>query len=107
LFKSRNLGVVIDVYHVWWDPTVYSEIARASGSIFGFHVNDWIVPLPDLLNGRGMMGDGVIEIRRLREAVTAAGYDGPVEVEIFNEKLWQLPGGELLRLIKERFLRDV
>jgi sugar phosphate isomerase/epimerase len=107
LFKSRNLGVVIDVYHVWWDPTVYSEIARASGNIFGFHVNDWIVPLPDLLNGRGMMGDGVIAIKRLREAVTEAGYSGPIEVEIFNEELWQLPGGELLRLIKERFLRDV
>ena len=98
LFKSGNLGVVIDVYHVWWDPTVYSEIARASGNIFGFHVNDWIVPLPDLLNGRGMMGDGVIAIKRLREAVTKAGYSGPIEVEIFNEELWQLPGSELLRL---------
>jgi sugar phosphate isomerase/epimerase len=73
LFKSRNLGVVIDVYHVWWDPTVYSEIARASGSIFGFHVNDWIVPLPDLLNGRGMMGDGVIEIRRNCPAANCFG----------------------------------
>ena len=77
LFKSRNLGVVIDVYHVWWDPAVYTEIARASGHILDFHVNDWIVPLPDRLNGRGMMGDGVIAIRRLREAVTQAGYVGP------------------------------
>jgi sugar phosphate isomerase/epimerase len=107
LFKSGNLGVVIDVYHVWWDPTVYSEIARASGHIFGFHVNDWIVPVPDMLNGRGMMGDGVIEIKRLREAVAEAGYGGPIEVEIFNEELWRLPGGELLRLIKDRFLTHV
>ena len=107
LFKSSNLGVVIDVYHVWWDPAVYTEIARASGHIFGFHVNDWIVPLPDRLNGRGMMGDGVIEIRRLREAVTQAGYLGPVEIEIFNEELWRLPGSELLRLAKDRFVEYV
>jgi sugar phosphate isomerase/epimerase len=107
LFNSRNLGVVIDVYHVWWDPAVYTEIARASGRIFGFHVNDWIVPLPDSLNGRGMMGDGVIEIRRLREAVTQAGYLGPVEIEIFNEELWRLPGSELLRLAKDRFVEYV
>jgi sugar phosphate isomerase/epimerase len=107
LFNSRNLGVVIDVYHVWWDPAVYSEIARASGHILGFHVNDWIVPIPHILNGRGMMGDGVIAIKRLQEAVTEAGYDGPIEVEIFNEELWQMPGEDLLRLIKERFLACV
>jgi sugar phosphate isomerase/epimerase len=107
LFKSRCLGLVIDVYHVWWDPNVYAEIERASGHIFGFHVNDWIVPVPNILNGRGLMGDGVIAIGRLREAVTKAGYGGPIEVEIFNEELWRLPGGELLRLIKERFLKDV
>ena len=107
LFKSSNLGTVIDVYHVWWDPLVYSEIARAAGHIFGFHVNDWIVPVPDILNGRGMMGDGVIAIKRLREAVTEAGYSGPIEVEIFNEELWRLPGSELLRLVKDRFLKVV
>jgi sugar phosphate isomerase/epimerase len=107
MFKSSCLGVVIDVYHVWWDPTVYSEIERASEHIFGFHVNDWIVPVPDLLNGRGLMGDGVIAIRRLRETVTKAGYHGPIEVEIFNEELWRLPGSEFLLLIKERFLKDV
>jgi sugar phosphate isomerase/epimerase len=102
--ESPDLGVVIDVYHVWWDPLVYNEVARASGQIFGFHVNDWIVPVPDILNGRGMMGDGVIEIRRLREAVDAAGYNGPIEVEIFNQHLWRQPGNELLRLAKDRFL---
>src|SRR6201995_4363876 len=77
LFKSSKLGVVIDVYHVWWDPEVYSEIARAAGHIFGFHVNDWIVPIPNILNGRGMMGDGVIAIKRLEEAVTEGDYGGP------------------------------
>jgi sugar phosphate isomerase/epimerase len=105
--KSPDLGVVIDVYHVWWDPAVYSEIARGSGHIVGFHVNDWIVPVPDMLYGRGMMGDGVIEIQRLREAVNSAGYTGPIEVEIFNQHLWRKSGKELLRLVKERFLSYV
>ena len=105
--KSESLGVVIDVYHVWWDPDLYAEIERASRHVFGFHVNDWIVPVPDILNGRGMMGDGVIEIKRLCQAVTAAGYHGPIEVEIFNDELWQLDGHELLRLVKERFLTYV
>jgi sugar phosphate isomerase/epimerase len=86
---------------------VYSEIARAAGHIFGFHVNDWIVPVPNILNGRGMMGDGVIAIERLRKAVTEAGYGGPIEVEIFNEALWRLPGTEVLRRIKDRFLKVV
>ena len=107
MFKASHLGIVIDVYHVWWDPLVYSEIARAASHIFGFHVNDWIVPVPNLLNGRGLMGDGVIALKRLRETVTEAGYGGPIEVEIFNEELWRLPGSELLRLIKDRFLKVV
>jgi sugar phosphate isomerase/epimerase len=106
-FKTESLGVVIDVYHVWWDPALASEIERASGHILGFHVNDWIVPVPDILNGRGMMGDGVIEIRRIRDLVVDAGYEGPIEVEIFNEQLWQLHGIDLLRLIKERFIASV
>ena len=105
--KSPDLGVVIDVYHVWWDPAVYTEIARGSGRIMGFHVNDWVVPVADLLNGRAMMGDGVIEIQKLREAVSRAGYTGPIEVEIFNQQLWEMPGDEVLRLVKERFLSCV
>ncbi|MBV8899536.1 MAG: sugar phosphate isomerase/epimerase [Verrucomicrobia bacterium] len=106
-FSHPHLGVVIDVYHVWWDPEVYAEVTRVAGHILGFHVNDWIVPLPDVLNGRGMMGDGVIEIERLRAAVERAGYGGPIEVEIFNEQLWRAPGIDALRLVKERFLRFV
>jgi sugar phosphate isomerase/epimerase len=106
-FNSDCLGLVIDVYHVWWDPAVFAEIARASGHILGFHVNDWIVPIPDILNGRGMMGDGIIQIKRLRECVTEAGYRGPIEVEIFNERLWELSGADLLQLIKERYLSFV
>ncbi|WP_026370566.1 sugar phosphate isomerase/epimerase family protein [Kallotenue papyrolyticum] len=102
-FPADVVGVAIDVYHVWWDPEVLPQIARAAGRILGFHVNDWIVPLPDVLNGRGLMGDGVIEIRKLRQAVDAAGYHGPIEVEIFNERLWAMDGDALLELICDRF----
>jgi sugar phosphate isomerase/epimerase len=106
-FQPRQVGLVVDVYHVWWDPQVYREIARAGERIFAFHVSDWIVPLPDTLMGRGLMGEGVIEIRRLRKAVEAAGYRGPIEVEIFNEKLWSLPSNEIVEIVCSHFLEDV
>jgi sugar phosphate isomerase/epimerase len=101
---SAGVGVAVDVYHVWWDPQVYAQISRASGQILGFHVSDWLVPPPDHLLGRGMMGDGIIEIRRLREAVEAAGYGGPIEVEIFNQRVWDTPGDEVLAQIRQRFV---
>jgi sugar phosphate isomerase/epimerase len=102
-----DAGVVVDLYHVWWDPDLYNAIGRAKGRILGFHVNDWIVPTPDLLHGRGMMGDGVIELRRIRSAVEEAGYAGPIEVEIFNRDLWATPGDQVLALMKERYLNCV
>lgn len=105
--KEPNLGVVVDVFHVWWDPDVYNQIQAASGTILGFHVSDWLVPLPDILMGRGMMGDGVIELRRLRQAVEAAGYFGPIEVEIFNQAIWDMPGDQTLQFMSERYLQHV
>jgi sugar phosphate isomerase/epimerase len=104
---GQGAGVAIDSYHVWWDPGLWSGIDAAGGRILGFHVNDWLVPTPDMLNGRGLMGDGVIELRRLRRAVDAAGYEGPIEVEIFNERLWSLPPDEALSRIVERYLAHV
>ncbi|HEV2660546.1 MAG TPA: sugar phosphate isomerase/epimerase family protein [Ktedonobacteraceae bacterium] len=104
---SPHVGVAIDVYHVWWDPQIYAQIERAAGRILGFHVNDWLVPLPDVLMGRGMMGDGVVELRRLRQAVDRAGYTGFIEVEIFNQAIWDRPGDEVLHQMCERFLRYV
>lgn len=103
---SPSVGVVIDVYHVWWDPDLEAAIEASRGRVLGFHVNDWIVPLPDVLMGRGMMGDGVIELRRLRRAVEAVGYGGPIEVEIFNQELWERDVDAVLGLVAERY-RDV
>ena len=104
---SSSAGVVIDVFHVWWDPELTVEINRARGSIVGFHVSDWPVPLPGILMGRAMMGDGVIELRKLRELVDAAGYEGPIEVEIFNETVWRMPENEVMDLLRHRFLEHV
>ena len=101
------IGVIVDAFHVWWDPEVYHEIAKAQPHLLGFHICDWITPLPDVLNGRGMMGDGWIELRALRGAAEDAGYTGPIECEIFNEALWQKPGAEVLELVKARYLKYV
>jgi sugar phosphate isomerase/epimerase len=108
-FDPQDVGVVVDVFHVWWDPELYNQIARAGENkrILGFHVSDWIVPTPDMLLGRGMMGDGVIELRKIRSAVEAAGYTGPIEVEIFNRAIWDQPGDEVLALMKQRYLEHV
>jgi sugar phosphate isomerase/epimerase len=106
-FDPQTVGVVVDVYHVWWDAMLEREIERARGRILGFHVSDWLTPTPDLLLGRGMMGDGCIDIRHIRQLVEAAGYDGLIEVEIFNQTIWDQPGDEVLQLMKERYLACV
>ena len=103
-FAPSTVGVVVDVYHVWWDPERDAEIALLGNRIAGYHVNDWLVPSRDVLLGRGMMGDGVIELRAIRGAVDRAGYRGPIEVEIFNEQVWGMPLHEVMRLTKERFI---
>jgi len=101
---SPWVGVVIDVYHVWWDPELYRQIERAGGHILGFHVNDWLNPNPEPLMGRGMIGDGVVDVGRIRRAVDAAGYDGPIEVEIFNQAIWEMPGPDVLHQMRECYL---
>ena len=105
---GRGVGVAIDVYHVWWDPDLEAEIARAgrAGTILAFHVCDWLVPTKDLLLDRGMMGDGVIDIVRIRNLVEATGYDRTVEVEIFSAgDWWQRDPDAVLAIVKERYVR--
>ncbi len=102
--RSGALGVAVDVYHVWWDPKLEAQIARAGRDrLLAFHVCDWLVPTRDLLDDRGMMGDGVIEIRRIRGWVEAAGFSGYSEVEIFSsEDWWKRPADDVLATCIER-----
>ncbi len=103
---GEGVGVAVDVYHVWWDPELAAEIARAGRNnwLHAFHVCDWLVPTRDLLLDRGMMGDGIIDIPGIRRQVEAAGYDGTVEVEIFSaETWWKRDPDEVLRVCRERY----
>lgn len=96
--KPAALGVALDAYHVWWDPKLEQQIARAGRErLLAYHVCDWLTPTRDLLSDRGMMGDGVIELKRMRGWVEAAGYAGFSEVEIFSDRdWWQRDGDEVL-----------
>ncbi|GLY24734.1 sugar phosphate isomerase/epimerase family protein [Micromonospora sp. NBRC 101691] len=98
-YPAETVGVVVDTYHLWWDDQVWAQIARAGreGRIACFQIADWVTPLPaGVLLGRGLPGTGCVELRRFREAVDAAGYVGPVEVEVFAEEVWARPGREVL-----------
>ncbi|WP_027581749.1 sugar phosphate isomerase/epimerase family protein [Bradyrhizobium sp. Ai1a-2] len=101
--RSGMLGVALDVYHIWWDPELIGQIARAGKDrLLAFHVCDWLVPTKDILNDRGMMGDGVIDIKSVRAAVEAQGYAGYSEIEIFSNDWWGRPIDEVLRTCIER-----
>jgi sugar phosphate isomerase/epimerase len=103
-FDDPLLGVCIDVYHVWWDPNLARDIGRAGKRIAGFHVCDWLLHGKDVLNDRGMMGDGVIDISGIRRQAEAAGYAGLVEAEIFSAAdWWKRPMAETLAVAKQRF----
>jgi sugar phosphate isomerase/epimerase len=88
---SPLVGVVVDVYHLWWDPALESEIQRCgrAGKLFAFHVSDWKSPTEDMLLDRGIPGEGCIDIRQIRRWVDRAGFEGFIEVEIFSKQLWQ------------------
>ena len=101
--RTGALGVALDVYHIWWDPEVLPQISRAGKDrLLAFHVCDWLVPTMDILNDRGMMGDGVIDIQSLRRAVEAEGFAGYSEIEIFSDAWWTKPIDEVLRTCIER-----
>jgi sugar phosphate isomerase/epimerase len=103
-FPADAVGVVVDTYHVWWDARLTDEIARARGRIVAYQVCDWVLPLPrDTLLGRGHLGDGVIDFAPVTAAVTAAGYHGYVEVEIFNADVWAAPADQTAATVRARF----
>ncbi len=103
---SRDVGVAVDVYHLWWDPHLERQIHRCGemNKIFAFHICDWKTPTVDLLNDRGLMGEGCINIRQIRGWVEQAGFDGFNEVEIFSERYWRGDQDEFLAKITDAYL---
>jgi sugar phosphate isomerase/epimerase len=103
---GEGVGVAVDVYHVWWDPKLESQLKRAGKRILGYHICDWLPATRDLFNDRGMMGDGIIDLPSIRKSVEAAGYSGFQEVEIFSDlDWWKRDADEVLRICKERLAR--
>ena len=101
---GHGTGVAVDAYHVWWDPDLEAQIARAGDWIFAHHICDWLVPTRDLLLDRGMMGDGVVDLRAFRDMIEAAGFHGPQEVEIFSrDDWWTRDPDEVVRTCVERY----
>ncbi|MFF7276825.1 TIM barrel protein [Streptomyces griseorubiginosus] len=106
-FPAHQVGVTVDTYHIWWDDNAPAQIARAGagGRIHTFQLADWTTPLPEgVLNGRGQIGDGAIDMREWQRYVEAAGYTGAIEVELFNDALWARDGREVLAETAERFV---
>lgn len=107
-FPPGQVGIMVDAYHVWWDPDLAASLAAAGPRIAGFQLSDWVLPLAsDVLLARGHIGDGCIDFRSLDRAVRAAGYHGWTEVEIFNAGIWAAPGAQTLRTIVDRYRRHV
>ena len=105
MFPAEQVGVVVDTYHVWWDPQLEASIARAGtgNRILSYQECDWVVPLPaDMLLGRGHVGDGHIDFARMRALVTAAGWKGYAEVEIFNQEIWDTDGDRTIATVRAR-----
>jgi sugar phosphate isomerase/epimerase len=106
-FDADDVGVVVDTFHLWWEPGIADQLRRAGERIVSYQVCDWITPLPvDTLLARGMMGDGHIDFAAFTRAVAAAGYAGDVEVEIFNADLWAQPPAEVVATMASRY-RDL
>lgn len=106
-FPANQVGVAVDTYHIWWDDQAPAQIARAGAGdrIHTFQLADWTTPLPEgVLNGRGQIGDGSIDMREWKAYVEAAGYTGPIEVELFNDGLWARDGREVLAETAARFV---
>jgi sugar phosphate isomerase/epimerase len=104
-FDAADVGVVVDTFHVWWEPGVSDQIQRAGQRIVSYQICDWITPLPaDTLLARGMMGDGHIDFAAITRSVASAGYRGDVEVEIFNADLWAAPPMEVVNTMVKRYL---
>jgi sugar phosphate isomerase/epimerase len=107
-FDTADVGVVVDTFHLWWEPGIAEQVQRASVRIVSYQICDWITPLPaDTLLARGMMGDGHIDFPTFSRSVARAGYRGDIEVEIFNADLWAAPPAEVVDTMAKRYLELV
>jgi sugar phosphate isomerase/epimerase len=103
-FEPREVAVCVDTYHVWWDPTLAAQLARAGERIALYQVSDWVLPLAaDALLSRGHLGDGSIDTASITDLVTAAGYTGWIEVEIFRQDVWDAPGRDTVARVVSTF----
>jgi sugar phosphate isomerase/epimerase len=103
-FDTADVGVVVDTFHLWWEPGIADQVQRAGPRIVSYQICDWITPLPaDTLLARGMMGDGHIDFPAFTTSVARAGYRGDIEVEIFNADLWAAPPAEVVATMAERY----
>ncbi len=105
--SGGTVGVVLDSYHLWWDPELESSVREATGHVLGVQLADWVVPLADALNGRGMLGDGSIDFKNFRRLVVETGYEGLDEIEIFNPVIWERDPAEVLELAAARYEQHV
>jgi sugar phosphate isomerase/epimerase len=107
-FDAADVGVVVDTFHVWWEPGIAQQVQRAAERIVSYQICDWITPLPaDTLLARGMMGDGHIDFPTFTRSVVQAGYRGDIEVEIFNADIWAAPPASVVKTMAERYLELV
>ncbi|MFI0421614.1 sugar phosphate isomerase/epimerase family protein [Spongiactinospora sp. 9N601] len=106
-FDPAHVGVAIDTFNVWWDPNLMAAIERAGERVIGYQVCDWLVPQPHPLFGRGLPGEGAIDLPAITRAVDAAGFTGPIEIEIFNEAVWAADPDDVLGAIVGGFARSV
>jgi sugar phosphate isomerase/epimerase len=108
-FDSQWLGVVIDLYHTWWDPALKDEIERCGkmDKIFAYHICDWKIPTNDMLLDRGLMGEGCIPVKQITGWVEEAGFTGPIEVEIFSKKYWSMDQHTYIELIKDSYVKNM
>jgi len=100
------VGIAYDVYHLWWDPNLEEQTKRTAQAdrLFAYHVCDWMTPTTDLLNDRGLMGEGCIDLRGIRGMVEDSGFKGMIEVEVFSNRWWEKPPQEFLKAIKHSYL---
>ena len=102
-----GLGIAADIYHIWWDPQLTAQLKRAEGQILGYHVCDWLKKTQNLLTDRGMMGDGVVNLKKISTLMDSTGYNNWIEVEIFSDFWWKQEPDKVIQILKERFVTQV